>query len=682
MQQYFATLSSQELLNKLEEKVKGFNTYLETTGIAGRSSRAERVYFGKHQGEGGAGSYSIKDAGLDGEMSTVTVNKFRSLIKHNLSYTVTQKPAWDPRAKNSDVKSMQQARLAGNILDNYLTEKRMGRHMNQAAERSLVTAKAFVYMTWSPSEGKPYATQPAKDKDGQPILDDSGQPKQKIVYEGDVEVCAKGWRDVIYDTRLRDWSKKKWIIVKEFENKWDLIARHPEKAEEIAKCGAEEDFGFSTKFDRATFDDKADQDIIPTFHFYHLKTDGVATGRYTKFLGNKTELYDGGMPYRRLPIFRIAPGDEFDTCEGYTDAFDMMSLQEALNVFYSVAFSNLQAFAGQKLWLPEGCEVSPSMLDDGMVILKGGLPGTEPKILNLTGIPAELLKVIELFSQSMVEGMGLNSVVTGDPDHGLKSGTALGRMQAMAIQFASNFQRSWAELQEDCGSFLIELLQDFAKTKRMVALAGNANKGAMESFTGDDLVSIERVAVDLGNPLSRTAAGRIELADKLYDKGEINGREYLQVTATGSLDSIIERKESDVELVQKENELMRDGQPVMAIVGDGHLYHMEQHRSVISDPQIRTKAASGDQGAVAIIQAVTDHIMEHKNQYMTQDPIFSVVAKEPPAPQPMPPPMPGPGGPEGPMPPPDQGALPPPPGPQGPPMPEAPPLPPMPPNAA
>lgn len=667
MRKYFATLETDELIKELEEKLKGFYSYIEGSGISQRATRAERVYYGKHQGETGVGGYSIGDAGVDGEMSTVTVNKFRSLIKHNLSFTVTQKPSWDPRAKNSDVKSLQQARLAGNILDSYLTEKRMGRHMNSAAERALVSAKGYVYMTWNPAEGKPYAVQKVEGQDG--------EPKEKIVYEGDVEITHKGWADVIFDPNLRDWHKKKWIIVKEYENKWDLAARHPDKAEDIIKCSNDDDYDYTSKYRRRYFDDKSANDIIPVYYFYHMKTDGVKSGRFTKFLSNKTWLYDGGMPYRRLPVFRITPGDEFDTCEGYTDAFDQMAMQEALNVFYSVAFSNLQAFAGQKLWLPEGCEVSPSQLDDGMAILKGGVPGSEPKVLNLTGIPAELAKMIELFQSSMTEGMGLNSVVTGDPDHGLKSGAALGRMQAMAIQYASNFQRSWAELQEDVGTFLIELLQDFAKTKRMVALAGRANRGAMQSFTGDDLMDIERVAVDLGNPAMRTAAGRMEIADKFYEKGEISAREWFEISSTGNTDFLAEKKQSDVELVQMENELMQDGKPVRAMVGDAHLYHMDQHRAVLSDPQLRAAAAAGDQTAISIVEAATMHIQEHQQLYMTQDPIFSVITKEPPAPQPMPPPMPGPGGP----PPPDMAGAPPPPppgaGPEMPPPPEAPPIP-------
>ncbi len=643
MKQYFATLETPELLQESEKRINGFNQYIETTGLAARWSRSERLFFGKHQGETGVGSYTIKDAGVDGEMSTVPVNKYRNLIKHNLSYTVTQKPAWDPRAKNSDTKSEQQARLAGNILDSYMTEKRMGRHMNSTAERALVYSKGFLYMTWNPALGRPFSAQQVMGKDGQPMLMPDGQQKMKTVYEGDIEASSKGPFDVIYDPQLRDWNKARWVIVREFDNKWDLAARHPEAAEEIIKLSCSDDFNTNSRYARRlSYNEKGEDDIIPVYHFYHIKTDGVPTGRYTKFVNGKTALYDGPIQYSRLPIFRMTPGDEFDTAEGYTDAFDQMAVQEALNVFYSVAFSNLQAFAGQKLWLPDGCEISPSQLDDGMVILKGGPPGSEPKILKLTGIPPELIEIINLFSKTMIEGMGLNSVVTGDPEHGLKSGTALGRMQAMAIQYASNFQRSWAELQEDGGTFCVELLKDFAATKRMIALAGTANKGAMSSFTKDDLDLIERVAVDLGNPLSRTSAGRIELADKFYDKGEINGREYMHVCQTGSLDSVMENKESTPELVQKENELLRDGKPVKAMVGDAHLFHMDKHMSVIDDPQLRTFAAQGDQMAIAIIQATTDHIMEHNNFYHTQDPIFSIIRKEPPAPPPpMPPPPPG-----------------------------------------
>ena len=43
----------------------------------------------------------------------------------------------------------------------------------------------------------------------------------------------------------------------------------------------------------------------------------------------------------------------------------------------------------------------------------------------------------------------------------------------------------------------------------------------MKEFTGDDLTSVNRVIVDVGNPLARTTAGRVEMAEQLLQMGVI-----------------------------------------------------------------------------------------------------------------------------------------------------------------
>jgi hypothetical protein len=679
MREYWAALETESLVRELSARVRGFHNFLSKTGLSDKWKRSEDLYFGKHMDEPGVGSGNIQDAGDKGEIKAFGVNHYRNLIKHIMALTTSTRPSYDPRAKNSDTKSQQQARLASQILDAYLSDKRLGRPMSSAAERSLVYSKGFVHMYWDPSLGKPYSTQPAVDKDGQPIVDDNNEPVEKIVYEGDADARAKSPFDVIYDPKLRDWSKNKWAIVRDWENKWDLAARYPEKAEIIKGLESSDDLDEFQQSQYGRFGISEDDDFndyIPVYRFYHLRTDAVPNGRYMIFTNGDLCLYDGPTPYRKkLPVFRICPGEVFDTSEGYTDSFDIMALQEVVNVLYSIPFSNQQAFALQAIWLPEGCEISSSQVGKGLAILRGGMPGTEPKPLQLTSTPAELFKNIEMVEGAMEKLSGINSVVRGDPEHNLKSGAALGRVQAMAIQFASNFQKSWAELQEDCGSFLMELLKDFAKTERMEALAGKANKNAMVSFTGDDLDSIDRVAVDLGNPLARTVAGRLELADKLLERGEINGKQYIQVAATGQLDSIFESKESGVELIKKENEMLLDGKLPKALISDMHMEHIPEHQTVLNDPQLRLRATEGDMDANNILGNTLAHVQEHFNLWSSQDPRWSQIKNEPPAAMPMPPPMPGPGGPM-PM---DPNAPPPPlqqpPGPQ---MAEPPPMPPMP----
>jgi hypothetical protein len=671
VKQYFATLSTQELVNECGQKIGQFNRFLNREGWSELWSRSHDLYYGKHMGEVGVRASTVQDVGPGGAEKAFTVNHYRNLIQHMLALTCSQKPAYDPRAKNTDLKSIQQTRLATNILDGYVVEKRMGRYMYATAERSLVYGKGYTFMVWNPASGKTFSTQTVIDnKTGQAMIGEDGMPVEKVLYEGDPEMDSKSPWDVIYNPSLRNWDKNKWVIVRCWENKWDLAARHPDKAQDITKLTCDDALdseGFGS-YNRGLNDEDKDDELIATYHFFHLKTDALPNGRYMKFLNGDVTLYDGPTPYKkRLPVFRMVPGEVFDTADGYSNAFDTMQLQEVCDVLYSIPYSNQQATGIQLIHLPEGCEFSPSMFKS-LAFLKGGAPDTKPSSIQLTNSPAEIFKNIEFIEAAMEKLSGVNSVVRGDPEHNLKSGAALGRIQAMAIQFASNFQKSWVEIQEDNGTFLLELLHSFAKTKRMAALAGKHNKGAMQAYTGDDLDMIDRVAVDLGNPLSRTYAGRLELADKLFEKGEINGRQYIQVATTGQLDAQMEGPESQLELIRKENESLMEGKPVKAVVGDAHLLHGQEHLTVINDPLIRELAAQGDQQALAIVSAVTMHLQEHDMLWNTQTPFFTAISGEPPAPPP--PPMPGEVGPDG------QPLLGPPPGPQ---MPEAPPIPPMPP---
>lgn len=662
MKPYFATLPQDELVQELSERISTWNRYILKQGLAQKWRRSYDMYYGKHQGEEGAvGTSNIGKAGDNGELTTVSVNHFRNLIKHVLAITTDQKPAFDPRAINTDLESLQQAELSKNILDAYLVQKRMGRDMKAAAERAIALSKGYVYMRWDPALGKQFGVQPVQGEDGQPVMGDDGQPKMKVMYEGDAAIDAASPWDVVYDINVRHEKNHKWKMIKTYRNKYDLAARYPQLAEKIMGLDSTDPLGFDKSLPFTPGDAGGGElsDIIPVWEFYHLRTDSLTNGRYTLFMGRDIVCYDGPFQYRdQIPIFRITPGEIFDTSETYTDAFDVLVLQQVINVLESTAFTNQQAFGGQMIWMPEGANVSATQLGKWLTVLKGGQPDMKPEVLQLLSTPREIFDNKQMIEASMEKIMGINSVVRGDPDHGLKSGVALGRLQAMAIQYSSNFQQSWAELQEDCGTFLIHLLQDFAKTDRMVALAGKANKGAMVSFNGDKINQIQRVVVDLGNPLSRTVAGRMEMADTLLGKGLIHDpRAYITLIETGQFEQALEGEEAREMLVRSENEDLRDGVKVMAIAGDPHLFHIQEHLAVLADPMIRRAQAKGDPLAIKIVQAATEHMQEHNELYHTQDLIWSMVVNEPPPP---PPPQ-GPGGPPGP------GGGPPPPGPGGPP---------------
>lgn len=680
MKKYFATLPTNEIVSQLKQKIQIFDQHLERTGIARRAEKAEQLYFGKHMGEQGSGLSEVATVGKDAEIKAYAVNLFRNLIQHRKALTTSNRLSFDPRAVNSDLQSMQQTRLARNVLEYYEREKGLAEIKNEAAERALVSAVGYVYMGWDKRTGRPVGTKPAIDDSGQPIINADGKPQEKIVREGDVFAIPKGMTEVIFDPRIRTWKERKWEIVESFVNKWDLCEEAPQFAEVIAKLDGDAFLrGELSSYKRNRLNAKEqDSDLIPVYEFYHHKTDSVPSGRYVKFLSNDVVLFDGPIPYQdkfesELPCRRISAGEVFGSAFGHTDSFDGIQLQQVLNVLYSIVYTNQQAFGIQMVSLPDGTKITPSHVGP-MVYLKTP-PGTEAKGINLTNTPAEIFKSIEMVQQVFTQLQGLNSVVTGDPDHNLKSGAALGRMQAMAIQYASNFQRQWGNLNEDCGTFELKLLKWFAKSERMYAITGKRNKSAMASFTGADFSQIDRVICDLGNPLTYTAAGRVEEADKLLEKGAISLQQYFEVRDTGSTDAITEDEQSEEELLQKENEMLMEGKVVKALVGDKHKAHIKRHKGIINDPLLRAAVSANDPKALQVVQNAMAHIQEHIQLEMSQDPIwFAVSGEQAPPPPPMPPQGPG-----GAPPPPMAG------GPQGPqdlpPPPEAPPIPP-PPEAA
>lgn len=651
MNQYFASKPVNELLPELADKIKKFFDYKERTGEAKRWRKAYDLYYGDHV-DGGDNS-EVSFVGDDEELTAYGINYYRNLVKHVLALTCSEKPSYDYRAKNTDLESLQQARLADSIVESYLVEKRMGRHMKQAAERALVFKEGFTFMQWDTSAGRAVMPVPVLNPDGSPKLDDNGIPYQKIQHEGDPWAVSKSPWEVIRDVNLRDWANCKWVIVKEYENKYDLAARHPDKSEDILKLTSNSDESeFQIKNIIRGLVSEDDSDIISVWHFYHLPTDSMPAGRYTKFVSSSLSLYDGAYPYanksgnHKLPVQRITPGERFDTTDGYTEFNDLMVLQQVINVLMSSVFTNQQATSVPVIWMPDGVNIAPEQIQ-GLAILKGGPPGSEPKAIQLTATPSELFKNVESVKGAMTELSGLNSVITGAESKDL-SGAAIGRYQSMAIQFSSNFQQSWAELQEDNGTFLLHLLQNFANTKRVTAIAGKSNRGAMKSWTGKNIDQIERLVCDLGNPAFRTFSGRIDTADKLLDKGLIKDpTQYMQLIKTGNIDPMFESPLSKLELIRKENEMLMDGIGVKALVGDSHIQHAIEHRVILDDPDIRTLADQGDPLAMKIVQLTLAHIDEHKQLALTQDPFWFAVSGE----QPPPPPMMPPPGPDAPPPP-------------------------------
>lgn len=621
---YFAAKSGEDTSKIVLQKANAWFHNLDINGYLDKLKSAWMAYHGAYYTDVGTG-HQVSFAGEQDELTNLAVNHYRNICRHMLTMVTANRPSMDARATNTDYQSLVQTKLANGLLDYYMREKRLEDFLSRAVEHAIIFGSGFIKMDWNATSGeihdyidpeyemeKTYDPETGEEVESQK-LDGSGNPIEKSkgfpIFEGDVMFSNVSPFDVVFDSTKEDSSKHDWVLVRTFKNKFDLAAKYPENEEEILKQETKSDkerYNFTGSFYDQT-------DDIAVYEFYHRKTESMPDGRYLLFVESNAILMDAPMPYRKLPIYRISPADILGTPYGYTDTFDLLPIQDAINSLYSAVLTNQNAFAVQNILSPRGADINPQSLSGGLNFIEYNSQIGKPEALNLTSTPPEVFNFIGILEKAMETVSGVNSVSRGNPEASLQSGNALALVQSMSLQFISGLQQSYVKLIEDVGTGLIQMLQDFASVPRIATIVGKANRTYMKEFTGADLSQINRVIVDVGNPLAKTAAGRVQMAEQMLQMNLIKTPEqYMMVVKTGNLETMTDGIDRQLLLVKAENEKLVAGEMVQAIDIEPHSLHIKEHRDVLADPDLKQDPE--------LVARVLAHIQEHIDALRNADP--------------------------------------------------------------
>lgn len=599
---YFASKEGKETASALMAKSRSFYNVLEANAYLEKLARMWRAYHGAFDVSVGVG-HQISFTGEQDELVRLHVNHFRNLAQHIYVMITANRPVMEARAINSDYKSIAQTYLANGILDYYMREKHLEDALKTAVEMAIVMGAGFIKMEWNATAGDIYD------------IDENGIE----IKEGEIEFTNLSPFDVVFDG-TKESHKQDWYLVRTFKNRFDIMAKYPELADKIKGIPSKSDASVY----RMALMTNDDTDDIPVYEFFHRRSESLPEGRYLYFVTPDIVLSDSPLPYRVMPVFRVSAGEILGTPYGYSPMFDVFPIQQSIDSMYSTIMTNNSATGVQNVYVPRGADLSVDSLAGGLNIIEGN---AKPEPINLTATAPETFKFLEILIQASETISGVNSVARGQPEASLKSGAALALVQSMALQFVSGLQQSYVKLIEDSGTALIQILKDYANTPKVVALVGKNNKMLLKEFTGDNLNSINRVVVDVGNPLSRTIAGRVEMAQQMMQMGIIKDpTQYIQVMNTGRIDVMFEGDVSQQLLVRQENEYLAEGKNPIVSPFDIHALHISEHRAVLDNPDIRMNPE--------ITRIVHDHIQEHINKLRYTDPTVLQLTGQ----QPLPPP--------------------------------------------
>lgn len=588
---YFAAKEGRDCADILLGRASSFYNTLNSNAYFDKLARMWAGYHGIY-GDFYDPGHKITFTGEQGELVALPVNHMRNIAQHMFNMVSANRPVMEAKAVNTDYKSLAQTYLANGILEYYMREKRLEEAIKRALEISIVMGSAFIQMSWNATGGE------ANDYD-----EETG----KFNYEGELEFTVRSPFDVVFDGTKDSYDQtREWKLVRGRQNRYNLMAKYPELENEIRAVPRISDL---PPWNLKTFSND-DTDDVFVYEFFHEKSEAVPKGRYMLFLSVDSILIDIDLPYRTIPIFRVAPNEILGTPYGYSPMFDIYPIQEAINALFSTIMTNQNAFGVQNIFVPRGADLNVNQIAGEMNILEGN---AKPEVIELCATPAEVFKFLEYLVAQAETISGISSVTRGNPEASLRSASALALVQSMSLQFISGLQQSYVNMIEYVGNALIQILKDFAMTPKVVALVGKNKQSYLKEFTNEDIKDINRVTVDVGNPLARTIAGRVQMAEQMLQMGVIkNPEQYFQVINTGRLDSMYEGDYNELLLIKQENESMMEGKPVMATYLDAHRNHIIEHKAVLADPELRQNKD--------LVVIVLNHIQEHIDLLRSTDP--------------------------------------------------------------
>lgn len=593
---YWAASAPDDIGSELVEKINAYYLYLNSKFFMQQWLKTYLMYY---SGKGNAGS--IYSGGEQGEYKNINVNNLKSLVQSLMTITVDERPTWDAQAVNGDVKTMKQTILATGLLDYTMREKRVERDLMKAVEFACLYGEGFVSVNWDPGLGDTLS------------YTDEGH----AMKTGDLSYASHEPVDVIRDVRLEDFRSRDWLIVRKYENKYNLAKQFPNFADEIEASTPQGDMiRWHYRLKKA---DDFQTDQIAVFYFYHAKSSAIPEGRFTIVLSTGTVLVDVPLPYRHIPVGRVTAADLIGSPFGYSMMFDLTSIQENIDMLYSTILTNQSTFGIQNIIAPLGSGISVTQIPGQLNLLEYNQANGKPEVLNLLATAQEIPEMIKMLEAKQIELMGLNQAARGNAPAADMSGAALALLDSKAIQLNQQLQWSYIQLLEDLGTWTIEIWKDFAKSPKTATIVGKANRSKVVEFTGDDLEGIDRVLVNSGNPLSKTTSGKLQIAQLLMQiPGVITSPdEIMQLIQTGTLDPLLEGPTNELLLIKAENENLSDGQMQPVIATDNHILHITEHATVLADPTARADANI----TAAALQHINDHIhalQDPANQMLNQ----------------------------------------------------------------
>ncbi len=671
---YFANLPDDEIGFALDEKRKEFERYVDQAGLFGLWKKAFQYYYS--QDEKGFTGHHVGKFGEKKQFSMVKMNHFRSIVKRWRNLADSQHSAMQCVAKFNGYESEQQVKRGNAIIENAMIESRLAQCILESVEISSFLGAGHLVEQWNPEGGELYLpmssqglireTAPEETIGAPPsemppemgmeaemppmaemppeMQPEMGAPpEKKEARQGKLEASVYTPVDYIIDPRARHW-KRPWCITRDFASKYDLAAQYAANDEKLAEriCSLSRSTDILS-LDCALVNENqpCDTDEIEYYTFLHEKTPACPRGKKVVYLRGDLVLKVSDLGSRRVFSSRIAPSNIVNSPWGYTDAWDLLAPQEAVDALFSITVSNMKTFGLGLMMAPKGSGITSSDVAKGLKLLEYNPGLNKPEPMQMPQTPNQVIDVRKDGIGEMGTIIGVNDTARGAPQASLESGSSLAIVHAQAVEATSDFQESINLFKEGVAMDCIELHQTNITDEMLVPIMGEKLAQTV-GVSKEGLKEIIAVKVKPVNPMSKSVSGRFQMAESVASRfpDQVSPQQFMRLVQGGNDDVITDPMADEDRLIELENEMLArgvgpppyeidqlTGQPavdpktgrrirgkgepgkqyVRVVITDNPLRHAQRHLAVLSSQAARDNPA--------VTKAVLEHIDDHEDKY-------------------------------------------------------------------
>jgi hypothetical protein len=563
-------------------------------------------------------SAEVTRSGDQGSNIDLRVNWLRAHANAKHQIIVAPKLAWGCQAGNTDARSMADSSRGATILEALWKQTPIEMQSISAMLGAIICGEEFIFTYWQKTAGKQLAFNEAT---------------KRVEYEGDLVTYPVATWDTFRDPTAKAWEQSPWKSVRIPVLRWDLLAQFPEFEEEILKADSAPPT--SVVDAKGSVTTVTNEDKVMCHYAFHERTPARPLGVQAVLLNPQCvmEFQQLDRCYEHVPIHRFSAGDLKGTPYSYTDFWEAMASQDLASDIQGSLATNIVTFGKQMVAAEQNSNLAPDQLGNGPKVIyypKGGKP---PEALQLTSSPPEAFKHLDNLKTDQRLQLGLTDVGMGEAPTGTPNAQAWALLATATVTANSGAQRAWVAGVRSVARSYLAIFKDkvSAPRKTMVVGVHGAAVPKQEEWVGSDFAGLDDVTIEIANPLSQTAAGRIQIHDMLKAAGFIQTPEQLQqVLETGQLNPLTQVLRDELIYIAWENEEILAGRNPPVKISDSHQMHIREHRGPTFSAEGRNDAAVNEAG--------DEHVRQHLEMWMKTDPRILAVFGQAAPPAPLPPP--------------------------------------------